>query len=232
VLRDELNKAEYMAALGRLLAGVAHEVRNPLAAIKSTVQLWERIPEHIRTTESYAAVIGAVDRLNELVGRLLLFARAGQETRRPVDLNAIVVETLELIRARAEAQNVSLEFDLAKDLQKVEASAQALGQVVLNLVTNAIQTMPSGGRLACSTRNQPGSVQLTVSDTGPGVPEGQRDRIFEPFFTTRQDGTGLGLALCREVARQHGGDVTLDPHTRQGARFHLTLPVSPGATHA
>ncbi len=228
-LRDELRKAEYLAALGRLLAGVAHEVRNPLTAIRSTVQLWERFPDRARTPESFAAIIAAVDRLNELVGRLLLFARAGHETRRPVDLNAVVAETLELVHARADAQGVAIEANLAPDMRMVVGSAQALGQVVLNLATNALQAMPDGGRLVCSTRMLPDRwIELAIADTGPGVPEDARDRIFEPFFTTRADGTGLGLALCREVARQLGGDVILDPKPGGGATFRLTLPTAPG----
>jgi signal transduction histidine kinase len=223
-LGNELRKAEHLAALGRLLAGVAHEIRNPLTAIRSTVQLWERLPAESRTPESLAAVVGSVDRLNELVGRLLLFARAGHEVRRPVDLNSLVAETLELVRARADAQGVTLVSDLSPGLPPVSGAAQAISQVVLNLVTNALQMMPSGGSLVCETRAVSGGrVELAVRDTGPGVPTDVRDRVFEPFFTTRPDGTGLGLALCREVARQHGGDVTLDPAYGPGATFRLTL---------
>ena len=224
-LRDELRKAEHLAGLGRLLAGVAHEVRTPLTAIRSTVQLWERLPDHARTPESLAAVLGAVDRLNDLVGRLLLFARSGHEDRRPVDLNAVAAETAELLRAQADVQRVEVACDPAKDLPPVAGAAQALRQLVLNLAANALQATPAGGRLTIRTRGLPGRrVELAVSDTGPGVPAGLRDRVFEPFFTTRPDGTGLGLALCREVARQHGGDVTLGPPAGGGATFRLTLP--------
>jgi two-component system, NtrC family, sensor histidine kinase HydH len=227
ILRDELRRAEHLAALGRLLAGVAHEVRNPLAAIRSTVQLWERLPDETCRPESLTAVIAAVDRLNELVSRLLLFARAGHESHRLVDLNAVVAETLELVRARADTQSVRIETDLALKLPAVADTARALGQVVLNLVTNALQVMPAGGRLTCSTLVLPGGrLELTVSDTGPGVPSEARDHIFEPFFTTRSDGTGLGLALCREIAHQHGGAVTLDPTTDGGATFRLILPAT------
>jgi two-component system sensor histidine kinase AtoS len=112
-----------------------------------------------------------VDRLNELVGRLLLFARAGHEVRRSVDLNAVTAETLELVRARADAQGVSIAADLQPDLPPVAGAAQALGQVVLNLVTNALQAMPAGGRLTCRTRvESAGRAVLEVSDTGTGVP--------------------------------------------------------------
>lgn len=225
---DELRKAEHLASLGRLLAGIAHEVRNPLTAIRSTVQLWERLPDQARTPESLAAVVGAVDRLNELVGRLLLFVRAGHESRRPVDLNAIAAETLELVRAQADDQHVTLESDLMPGLPLVPGFDQAVRQVVLNLVTNALQVMPGGGRVTCRTRTLPKNrVELTVADSGPGVPADAQDRIFEPFFTTRPDGTGLGLALCRDVARQHRGDVIFDP-TGPGATFRLILPAVAG----
>ena len=228
-LRDELRKSEHLAALGRMLAGVAHEIRNPLTAIRSTVQLWERLPDRARTPESLAAIVTAVDRLNELVGRLLLFARAGHDNRRSVDLNGVVAETLELIRARAETQSVTIETQLALNLPPANGAAQVLGQVVLNLVTNALQAMPEGGTLSCRTRVIGSDwVELVVADTGPGIPVEVGERIFEPFFTTRPDGTGLGLALCREVARQHGGDVTYDPKAYPGATFLLTLPVARG----
>ena len=230
-LQEEVRKAEHLASLGRLLAGVAHEVRNPLTAIRSTVQLWERLPADTRTPESLAAVVGAVDRLNELVGRLLLFARAGHEARRPVDLNAVAAETAELLRAEADARGVAVETDLTPGLPSVSVADSAIRQVALNLGTNALHAMPGGGRLTLRTRPLPGGrVELAVADTGPGVPADARERVFEPFFTTRPDGTVLGLALCREVARQHGGDVTLDPAPGPGATFRLVLPAGDGRT--
>ncbi|OWK35601.1 two-component system sensor histidine kinase NtrB [Fimbriiglobus ruber] len=223
-LTDELRKAEHLAALGRLLAGVAHEVRNPLAAIRSTVQLWQRFPDQTRTPASLDAVVTAVDRINDLVGQLLQFARAGHEERLSVDLNAIVTETLELSRAQAERQGVRIEADLASDLEPVAGSAQALRQVALNLVNNALQVMPVGGRLVCRTRSFAEGVELTVADSGPGVPADIRDRLFEPFFTTRPDGTGLGLAVCREIVTRHGGRIELVTDVLVGATFRVILP--------
>jgi two-component system, NtrC family, sensor histidine kinase HydH len=232
-LRDELRQSEHLASLGRLLAGVAHEVRTPLAGIRSTVQLWERLPDQARTRESLTAVVGAVDRINELIGRLLLFARSGHEPRRRADLNAIVEETFELLRAQADAQGVIFRADLAHELAPVLAASQALRQVVLNLATNALQAMPSGGQLVCRTQVAPANrVELLVSDTGPGVPTEACSRLFEPFYTTRADGTGLGLALCREIARQHGGDVCFDRDAGPGATFRLTLPAASNETSA
>jgi two-component system sensor histidine kinase HydH len=223
-LQEELRRAEHLAALGRLLAGVAHEVRNPLAGIRSTLQLWQRLPDRERPPASMDALLGAVDRLETLVGRLLYFAHSGYDKRKPVDLNALVRETVALLGARAEAQGVSWELDLDPNLPAVPGSPQALHQVVLNLATNALQAMPAGGRCRLGTTALPAGrgVELHVGDTGPGIPPEARAHLFEPFFTTRPEGTGLGLALCREIVLQHGGDIALEPGP--GAVFRVTLP--------
>lgn len=228
-LRDELRRAEHLAALGRLLAGMAHEIRNPLAGIRSTVQLWQRLPEAARTPESLTAVVGAVDRLNALVGRLLLFSRADNAERRPVDVNQILAEGLDLIAAQAAAQNVVVQRDLAQRLPTVSGSANALRQLVLNLLANALSAMPQGGRLRCSTNLAASGnlIELRITDTGGGIAPEHRPRLFEPFFTTRPEGTGLGLALCREVAESHGGSIALEAPGPGGTTFCLRLPTSP-----
>jgi two-component system sensor histidine kinase HydH len=226
-LSDELRRAEHLASLGRLLAGVAHEVRNPLAGIRSTVQLWQRLPDQACTPASMEAMLQAVDRLNGLVSRLLYFARTGWDEPRPVDVNAVVRETLELVRAQAEGQGVRLEADLAPTLPTTSGSAPALQQVVLNLAANALQAMPHGGRLRLQTRAVEGPlpVELLVTDTGAGVSAQARPHLFEPFFTTRPEGTGLGLALCREIVRQHGGSIDLEEGGAAGAVFRVLLRV-------
>ena len=228
-LRDELRRAEHLAALGRLLAGMAHEVRNPLAGIRSTVQLWQRLPDAALTPESMEAVVGAVDRVNALVTRLLYFSRADGAQRQPVDVNRVVAESLDLIEAQATEQGIVLERDLRPGLPPVPGSADALRQVALNLITNALQAMPHGGRLLCSTRLRsrgPG-VEWRVTDTGRGVPEADRPRLFEPFFTSRPDGTGLGLALCRELVGQHDGRIELESSGPSGSTFLVILPARP-----
>ncbi|HTU91750.1 MAG TPA: ATP-binding protein, partial [Gemmataceae bacterium] len=227
-LREELRRAEHLAALGKLLAGVAHEVRNPLAAIRSTAQLYQRLPPPSRDPSMLDPILQSVDRLNALVSRLLFFVRSGHEERRPVDVNAIVQETLTLLRAQADSQRVILQTELASDLPPLFGSAQALQQVVLNLTTNALQAMPNGGVLLCRTRLLTGSprVELSVADTGPGIAMQELPHLFEPFHTTRPEGTGLGLALCREIVQQHGGAIELDHQPGWGAVFRVTLPVT------
>jgi signal transduction histidine kinase len=229
-LRDDLRRAEHLAALGRLLAGMAHEVRNPLAGIRSTVQLWQRLPAEARTPGSMDAVIAAVDRVNVLVTRLLYFSRADVSQHRPVDLNQVVGESLDLIEAEAVGQGVVVERNLAPDLPLVPGSAESLRQVVLNLITNALQAMPQGGGLRCHTRRRDQAIELRVTDSGLGIPEADWPRLFEPFFTTRPDGTGLGLALCREVVLQHGGQIELEATGLSGSTFLVVLPA--GGSHA
>jgi two-component system sensor histidine kinase HydH len=227
-LRDELRRSEHLASLGMLLAKVAHEVRNPLAGIRSTAQLWERLPQESRTPESLRAMIQAVDRLDALVSQLLYFSRSENTTRQGVDLNGVVREACELLRAQAAEQNVRLEIELAPDLPQIRGSAPALRQVVLNLATNALQAMPQSGRLSCRTRYDTANrtVELEIADTGPGIDPAVRDRMFEPFFTTRATGTGLGLALCREIVLQHDGTIELEPAPPHGTVFRIVFPIA------
>jgi two-component system sensor histidine kinase HydH len=226
-LRDDLRRAEHLAALGKLLAGVAHELRNPLAGIRSTAQLWERLPDTARSPDSLRALIEGVDRLNEIVGRLLYFSRLDNTERQPVSITSVLTETLDLLEAQASAQSVNIERDFDPGLPRVSGSASALRQVFLNLATNALQAMPQGGRLHCRTHydRQADSVVIRFIDTGPGVPPNVRQHLFEPFFTTRADGTGLGLAICREIVLQHDGQIESEAGGPGGA-FRVVLPVA------
>ncbi len=226
-LRDDLRRSEHLASLGLLLAQVAHEVRNPLAGIRSTVQLWQRLPGESQTPESLQAVIAAVDRLDGLLSHLLYFSRTETTDRSRVNLNSIVRETLELLRAQASQQHVEMDVQLDSHLPEIAGSAPALRQVVLNLATNALQVMPESGQLSCRTRyhNVDGTIVLEIADTGPGIDPTVRSRLFEPFFTTRANGTGLGLALCREIVLQHGGQIELDSVTPHGTLCRVALPV-------
>lgn len=229
-LRDELRRSEHLASLGLLLAQVAHEVRNPLAGIRSTVQLWQRLPDLARTPESLQAVLAAVDRLDSLLSQLLCFSRSDHAGREAVDVNALLRETVELLRAQAVSQNVQLELELDPQLPHVLGSPSALRQVVLNLATNALQAMPSHGRLVCRTvfRKSERLVELQIADNGPGISPDVRARLFEPFFTTRPEGTGLGLALCREIVIQHHGRIELDSLQPQGTLCRVLLPMHNG----
>lgn len=225
-LREELRRSEHLAALGKLLAGVAHEVRNPLAGIRSTVQLWQRLPETLHAPGAMDAILHSVDRLNDIVTRLLFFSRADSSERHPVEINSLLTETLKLLEAKAAEQHVTVATSYQADLPAVSGSAAGLQQVFLNLATNALQAMPDGGTLRCETRHDPrrGTVTVRFQDSGPGISAEDRSHLFEPFFTTRPEGTGLGLALCREIVLQHGGQIELEESAGPGTRFAVTLP--------
>lgn len=226
-LRTELRRSERLAALGKLLAGVAHEVRNPLAGIRGITQLWRRglgMGE-----EGFEHLINEVDRLDGIVSRLLQFSRADAQDLTPGDLNSVAAEAARLAEDRAREQEVRVALDLEPDLPLVEMAPPALVQVFRNLTTNALQVMPKGGVLRVETRLEPsrGAVAATVSDDGPGLSTDALAHLFEPFFTTKAEGTGLGLAIAREIVLAHRGELSAENRPGGGAAFTLTLPVAP-----
>ncbi len=234
-LQAELRRSERLAALGQLLAGVAHEIRNPLAGIRSTVQLWQRGigPD----PESFNDLKAEVDRIERIVASLLQFSRADTNDLAPGDLNAVVNEAARLARGLAEERDIRLELALDPGLPAVSMNADALLQVFRNLTTNAIQAMPEGGRLRLATRRLEGVgttngqrgplVEASVADTGPGLSPILLNHLFEPFQTTKTDGTGLGLAIAHEIALAHHGTLSAENSTAgHGAVFRLHLPVA------
>jgi two-component system, NtrC family, sensor histidine kinase HydH len=226
-LQTDLRRSERLAALGKLLAGVAHEVRNPLAGIRSTAQLWQRGFE--LDAESLGGLVHEVDRLEEIVSRLLQFSRADAQDLAPGDLNTVLAEAARLASGPAERNGVRVEVELDPDLPTVAIAPPALLQVFRNLTTNALHVMPTGGTLRLTTRRHPSrqAAQALVADTGPGLGPEVIGHLFEPFFTTKPEGTGLGLAIAREIALAHRGDLGAANRTdAPGAVFTLTLPAT------
>ncbi len=220
----EMKRNERLAALGKLLAGVSHEIRNPLAGVRSLVQLWER--GLVNDSELTSELLAEVDRLESIVARMLQFSKVGPRSLEPGDLNAQASEAARLAQPSAEAQGVGIVLDLAADLPPSRFDPQAILQILRNLTTNALQAMPRGGTMQIRTRRDPsrGGVEATVSDTGPGLAPEARDHLFEPFFTTRAEGTGLGLAIAREIALAHHGELLAGDAPKGGAAMTLFLP--------
>ena len=225
-LRTELRRSERLAALGKLIAGVAHEVRNPLAGIRGITQLWRRGLG--LGNEGFDHLIDEVDRLDGIVSRLLQFSRADAQDLTPGDLNIVVAEAARLADDRAREQEIKVELDLRPDLPPIQMAHPALVQVLRNLTTNALQVMPRGGVLRLATRFDAarGTVVASVADDGPGLSDEVLSHLFEPFFTTKAEGTGLGLAIAREIALAHRGDLHAQNRPGGGAVFSLTLPVA------
>jgi two-component system, NtrC family, sensor histidine kinase HydH len=228
-LQADLRRSERLAALGKLLAGVAHEVRNPLAGIRSTAQLWQRGIVGL-DDESLGGLVHEVDRLEEIVSRLLQFSRADGQDLAPGDVNAVMTEAARLAGGSALARGIRVEIDLDPDLPEVAMAPSALLQVFRNLTTNALQAMTAGGTLRLTTRHDPArhAILASVADTGPGLAPDALKHLFEPFYTTKAEGTGLGLAIAREIALAHRGELRAANRVEDvGAVFTLTLPTTP-----
>jgi signal transduction histidine kinase len=219
-LQRELAQKERLAALGRVAAGVAHEVRNPLASIKLRLDLaaaGAKLPADVESALSNAS--SEIARLDKLVSDLLVVAGRKTGPREPHSLGELAGSRAQVMAPWAQQRGVALSVE---GDARAPVDAEALGRALDNLLRNAIEASPSGGKVIARIQPNGKSVHVTVEDRGPGVPEERAGELFEPFFTTKPDGTGLGLAMTRAIARAHGGDVT---YARDGAvtRFELTV---------
>ena len=223
--RLQLVQSEKLAVLGTLAAAIAHEVRNPLAVIRSAAQsIAEAMPPGSeQARRSCKFVLEETDRLANLVNSLIAFARPVRVVAHPVAASELVDRALVLAHTEIEAKHLSVERRMA-DPWMASADPELIAQVVGGLLTNAAQALPAGGKVRIEGRSTDSTVEMAVEDSGPGVSPEIRDRIFEPFFTTRASGVGLGLAIARQIAEAHGGSLELAESSMGGARFNLTLP--------
>jgi PAS domain S-box-containing protein len=227
-LLDQTIQSEKLAELGRLAAGIAHEINNPLALIAYAMELLRREGELLPFQVEMAEKVELeVERLKTLTSGLLSFSSGREGYRRLVPLNDLIDEVLRLVRFELQRQSVTLETDFG-DLPLISADPGKLKQVVINLVMNSVQAMGREGTVVLKTRcidNR--HVELLVSDTGPGIPPELHESIFTPFFTTKPEGegTGLGLYICNNIIREHGGTIAVECPDEGGATFRVTLPV-------
>jgi signal transduction histidine kinase len=222
----ELLRAEQLAAVGQLAAGVAHEVRNPLTAIKMLVELALR-PRNPKPLDAddLRVIHREVARLERTVQTFLSFARLPAPERASCDLRGLVRQAADLVRARAEGQRVALELGLPGEPVTASVDAGQLSTVLVNLFLNALDAMPNGGRLEVGLAAEPGGgVRLTVADSGGGIAPQVADRLFAPFVTTKPTGTGLGLSLSARILEEHGGSIQAANRPEGGARFVVRLP--------
>lgn len=221
--------AEKLAAVGTLSAGLAHEVRNPLNGAKLQLHVLQRRLERDPTRGDYAEPLRLVhqeiDRLSGLVRDFLEFARPAKLTLCEIDLRTIAADALALAASEAEARGVGLEHRQPAECLAVHADGGKIHQVILNVVRNAIEASPAGGRVEVSVGVTAEGAQIVVRDHGPGIAPEHLSRIFEPFFTTKDGGTGLGMAISHSLIAQHGGQITA--RTDGGAVFEVTLPIVP-----
>jgi len=211
-------RTETLTALGRLSAGLAHELRNPLASIKILFQAFKDNPQ--LTSEDMEVVLNEVGRMEEILSRFLRLTRTDDLHFAELDLGATIEQVLSLCRVQMKQQGVQVVF--LGERPTILADRVMVEQALLNLVVNALDAMPNGGTLTVSCHRQEGSVQVSVTDTGPGIPEAAQAKIFDPFFTTKADGTGLGLSIVEHIARLHKGWVTFTTGA-SGTTFTMSL---------
>jgi two-component system, NtrC family, sensor histidine kinase HydH len=223
----EMLRAEQLAAVGQLAAGVAHEVRNPLTGMKLLVEAALRPGNRKPLSEEDLEVIhGEIARLEETVGNFLAFARLPAPQRQVCDLREALARPLDLVRARARQQQVRLTVETPGQALPVSLDGGQFSTVLVNLLLNALDAMPRGGELRVGLEADARECRLRVRDTGPGIAPEIAGRLFTPFASTKPTGTGLGLSLSRRIVEEHGGTVTATNQPEGGACFTITLPRS------
>lgn len=246
-LEQRLAHTEKLATIGQIAAEIAHEVGTPLGVIAGRARATQKKASDQETVVKNAAIIAEqTARITRIIQRLLDFARrrVGPPERAAVNLNTLTLTTMELLASQFSAAKVKTRLVRAEGLPPVQGDGDRLQQVLLNLLLNAVQAMPEGGALtvetAAITRQRPGLelspeqgfVRLEVSDTGVGIPADRKDKIFEPFYTSKegQGGTGLGLAVCAGIVKEHDGWIDVDDAAGGGTVFRVWLPAATGAT--
>jgi len=217
-----------MAAVGTLAAGVAHEVNNPLGGILACVENMRSDLDDREMQERYLDVIqDGLERIGHTVANLLDFARQRQMELAPTSINHSVQHVLELAEYQLREGRVDVKYELDPEEPFIMADQFQMDQLFLNLVLNALQAMPGGGRLTLRTIQKDGTVQAEVRDTGVGISDELRERIFDPFFTTREvgEGTGLGLTVTDSIVTSHGGTLEVESIPGEGSVFRVSFPI-------
>ncbi|MFT7519559.1 MAG: two-component system sensor histidine kinase HydH [Kiritimatiellia bacterium] len=226
----ELEEAHRLAALGAMAAGLAHEIRNPLAGIKGAAQFLQGEQLEGVAMDMLNVVVTEADRLNVVVSQFLEYARPFKLHCSNDHINAVVTHVLALLRAQGVPPSIQIKEELAGDLPVAPLDRVKISQVLLNLLQNALQAMPNGGTLLVRTkrkigRNQLRYLEVSVSDTGGGISQEALEQLFVPFFTTKEKGTGLGLAISQRIAQAHGGEIEVHSRPGRGATFQMVLPL-------
>ncbi|EPG6800179.1 two-component system sensor histidine kinase ZraS [Klebsiella aerogenes] len=226
-LQEAMARKEKLLALGHLAAGVAHEIRNPLSSIKGLAKYFaERTPPGGEAQELALVMAKEADRLNRVVSELLELVRPAHLNYQPVDINALIHHSLQLVSQDAQSRGIALQFTPRPELTSIKADPDRLNQVLLNLYLNAMQAIGRGGVIHVSASEADRQrVKIVVKDSGKGMSDEELQAIFTPYFTTKADGTGLGLAVVQNIIEQHGGTIRAESQPGAGAIFTLWLPV-------
>ena len=225
-LEQQLHEARRLAALGKMIASVSHEIKNPLGIVRSTAEvLGNRIKKVAPGNEHLAGIIvEETNRLDGIVREFLDFARPKDPTLTPASLNDLIERLVSFMVTEFESKEVTLVKELDAELPAVPMDGEQIYQVLLNIVFNAVHAMPDGGTLSFRTAAVPdGGAVMEIEDTGIGMSEEKKAQIFTPFFTDKHRGTGLGLAITKNIIKKHGGEITVESQEGKGTTFIIHL---------
>jgi len=235
---QEMQRTEQMAACGQLAAGLAHEIKNPLAGIKVAIEvLSDESTLSPQNQDTLSKVIAEIKRIELLIKGLLDFARPPKPQFMRVDLNSLLEATLGFItknsnNSREHPKSIEIVKEFEDHLPEIHADPQQVRQVFVNLLLNAKEAMPNGGIITVRTNQDSAEeVEVSISDTGKGISRETMDKIFQPFFTTKAKGTGLGLAISKQLVEQQGGTITVKNNSGGGAHFKVRMPLNPPEKH-
>ncbi len=226
-LKREVERTQRLASLGRLAAGIAHEIRNPLSSIKGFAtyfrERYRDVPEDQKTAE---IMVQEVERLNRVIGQLLEFARPMSVRKKPTSLQTVIQHSLKMIERDAQAKNIHIRTNLSPEIQEVSIDPDRMNQVFLNLYLNGIEAMEDGGTLSVDLYSDEDrrQIKIAVSDTGTGINKEDLVHVFDPYFTTKQSGTGLGLAIVHKIIESHKGEVKVESVAGKGTTVTIILP--------
>jgi len=222
---EGMKRAERLYALGQLSAGLAHEIRNPLASIEGAAAVVQRERESNERRREFLDIIQKeCRRLDQLLTSFLNFARPRPPDLRTVEIDGLLDSVMVLAQHAGESRRWDLKKDIQPGLSRLVCDPEQMKQVLLNLVMNAVQATPQGGTVMLAAREDGGKVTIDVHDQGCGISEDCLDRVFDPFFTTKETGTGLGLSVAHQIVSQHGGTLTVARNSPAGVTVRVSLP--------
>lgn len=225
--KEALIRSERLAAIGRMSAHVTHEIRNPLSSIGLNAEMLQDLVHEEDASSLCKAIVREVDRLSAITDEYLRFARLPRPVLDETNAGELLSAIASFMRRDVEAAKVTLELSIEPDLPAIHLDADQMRQAILNLVRNAKESMPQGGRIVLSARREGSSVVISVKDSGAGIPKESLERIFDPFFSTKLTGTGLGLALTQQIVAEHGGQLRVESAVGVGSEFLLAMPIAP-----
>ncbi|NOZ55682.1 MAG: DUF3365 domain-containing protein [Calditrichaeota bacterium] len=228
-IEAQLVENEKMHALGQLSSGIAHEIRNPLFGIRNNLEyLARRFPDDPEVQEIYAEMLDSVERMNQLVNDVLDFSRPHETSFEVNELTPVLRKCVDLVRKEFDRAHATLDLDVPENLPRFRFDPHGIEQVIINLLTNALQALRNGSghvSVRCRARTSRGRVEIQVADDGVGIPREDLSRIFDPFFTRSPNGTGLGLTIVKRIVEQHGGRVTVKSRPGRGTTFVVEIPL-------